>query len=161
MRFHKSLAGVIVAGALLAACSHGNQSSNSTTTTQGSPAAASPAAVTTASPMANGAAASDGATVYQTNCSSCHQASGQGLPGTFPPLAGNPVVVGAAARVIHIVKDGFTGQTSVKGVMYNGQMPAWGQTLSNGDIAAVITYVRSAWGNSASAVTPSQVAATH
>ncbi len=111
--------------------------------------------------MANGAAASDGATVYQTNCSSCHQASGQGLAGTFPPLAGNPVVTGSAAPVIHIVKDGLTGQISVKGGTYTGQMPAWGQTLSNADIAAVLTYVRSAWGNAASAVTPAQVAATH
>ncbi len=163
MRFNKSLTGAIVAGVLLAACSHGNQSSSSTTTTttQGSPAAASPAAATTSSPMANGVAASDGATIYQTNCSSCHQASGQGLAGTFPPLAGNPVVTGSVAPVIHIVKDGLTGQISVKGATYNGQMPAWGQTLSNGDIAAVLTYVRSAWGNSASAVTSGQVAATH
>ncbi|MHB8703428.1 MAG: c-type cytochrome [Candidatus Tyrphobacter sp.] len=80
--------------------------------------------------------------VYSTNCSSCHQDRGQGMPGTFPPLAGNPVVTGSAANVIHIVKDGLAGQITVNGVDYSGQMPAWGQTLSNDDVAAVITYIR-------------------
>ena len=116
--------------------------------------AASPASV-----AANGAASSDGAKVYQTNCSSCHQANGQGVPGTFPPLAGNPVVTGDAAKVIHIVKFGLTGKVDVKGTSYNGMMPAWGQQLSNGDIASVITYIRSSWGNSAGPVTESAVAA--
>ena len=47
---------------------------------------------------AAGASASDGGKVYTTNCSSCHQAQGQGIPGTFPPLAGNPVVTGDATK---------------------------------------------------------------
>ncbi len=144
-------------GASLATCSHSNQGSTTTSSTvQGSGSAASPAA----SASANGAAASDGAAIYETNCSSCHQASGQGMPGTFPPLAGNPVVTGDPAKVIHIVKDGLTAPISVKGANYSGSMPAWGQTLSSADIAAVITYTRSSWGNAASAVTPAQVAAT-
>ncbi len=175
---------VLAAAGVLAcaACSHGSRSTTTTSkvVTQSS-ASAAPTAATQTEPTsapqstgsmatppasqsasaANGAAASDGATVYQTNCSSCHQASGQGLPGTFPPLAGNPVVTGDPATVIHIVKNGLTGQLTVKGVGYNGEMPAWGQTLSTNDIAAVITYVRSAWGNSAGAVTPAQVAASH
>ncbi len=166
--------GILSLAALVAlgACSKGSQSSSTTTTTeQGASAApaetatgenamssaASPAAG--ASVAANGASASDGAKVFQTNCSSCHQAKGQGVPGTFPPLAGNPVVTGNATKVIHIVKYGLNGKVQVHGTTYNGMMPAWGQQLSNGDIAAVITYVRSSWGNSASAVTESQVAA--
>jgi mono/diheme cytochrome c family protein len=62
--------------------------------------------------------------------------------------------------VIQIVKDGLAKAIVVKGVSYNGEMPAWGQTLSVSDIAAVITYIRHSWGNSASAVTPAQVANT-
>lgn len=172
---YASISAALLAAIALAACSHTRTTSSSTTTTTVQASASAPPAATTApatmpaanppaSPASaaasNGAMASDGATVYATNCSSCHQASGLGVPGTFPPLAHNPVVTGAAAGVIHIVKDGLTGAITVKGVGYNGQMPSWGQTLSNADIAAVITYIRSSWGNSASAVTPAQVTAT-
>ena len=164
----------------LAACSGGKQSSSSTTTTttttQSSPGA-SPAATTAAvvSPaattgammsgakssmaMAGGASAAAGQKVYTANCSSCHQATGKGQPGVFPPLAGNPVVTGDPKQVIHIVKNGLSGKVAVNGTTYNGQMPAWKGTLSNNDIAAVISYIRSAWGNHASPVTAAQVAA--
>jgi len=109
---------------------------------------------------AAGASASDGGKVYTTNCSSCHQATGQGIPGTFPPLAGNPVVTGDATKLIHIVKYGLQGSVSVAGHDYNGQMPAWGKgTLSDADIAAVVTYIRSSWGNKAGAVSTAQVTA--
>lgn len=165
--------GILSLAALVAlgACSKGSQSSSTTTTTTEQSASAAPAESAPAGAMsnaaspqaaasvaANGAAASDGAKVYQTNCSSCHQATGAGVAGTFPPLAGNPVVTGDATKVIHIVKYGLNGKIDVKGTSYNGMMPAWGQQLSNGDVAAVVTYIRSSWGNKASAVTESQVA---
>jgi len=160
--------GILSLAALVAlgACSKGSQSSSTTTTTTEQSASAAPsenamsnaASPGAAAPAANGAAASDGAKVYQTNCSSCHQATGQGVAGTFPPLAGNPAVTGDATKVIHIVKYGLNGKIDVKGTSYNGMMPAWGQQLSNGDVAAVVTYIRSSWGNSASAVSESQVA---
>lgn len=140
----------------LAACTKSTETSTSTTTT--TEASASPESSMAAAP-ANGAAASDGAKVYSTNCSSCHQASGQGVEGTFPPLAGNPVVTGDPKKVIGIVKNGLNGKIEVKGHSYNGMMPAWGQQLSDGDIAAVVTYVRSSWGNKAGAVTADQVKA--
>jgi mono/diheme cytochrome c family protein len=141
---------------LLAACAKSSQSASSTSST-----ATSAAATATASAAAvaqNGAMASDGGKVYETNCSSCHQASGQGVKGSFPPLAGNPVVVGDPKTVIHVVKYGLSGNLTVKGHKYNGMMPAWGKQLSNADIASVITFIRSSWGNSASAVTTAQVA---
>ena len=103
-------------------------------------------------------ASSNGAAVYSTNCSSCHQSDGKGAIG--PPLAGNALVTGNPAKVIHIVKNGLTGTISVNGKTFNGQMPAWKGTLSNNDIAGVITYIRSSWGNKASAVTTAQVAST-
>lgn len=177
-----------LAALALAACSGGKSSSSSTTTTttttQSSPAAgasaaASPAtaASTAASPaagaspaatsgamnktaMAGGASAAAGQKVYSTNCSSCHQANGKGQAGVFPPLAGNPVVTGDAAKVIHIVKNGLSGKITVNGVTYNGQMPAWKGTLSDADIASVVTYIRTSWGNKGTPVTASQVTAT-
>jgi cbb3-type cytochrome c oxidase subunit III len=112
----------------------------------------------TAAPAASAAPASDGAKVFQTQCSSCHGATGQGSPGAFPPLAGNAVVTGDAAKVIHIVKFGLSGKIEIAGQSYNGTMPNWGQSLSNADIAAAITYIRSSWGNKASAISEADVA---
>jgi len=103
-------------------------------------------------------ASANGAKVFSANCSSCHGAQGQGTPGAFPPLAGNPIVTGDANKVIGIVLDGLKGSISVNGQTYNGQMPAWKGTLSNSDIADVVTYIRGALGtNKASAVTTAQV----
>lgn len=165
------------AAVALVACSGGKSNSSTTTTTttttQSSPGA-SPAATTAASPVTSPTAmastgssamvASSGSAagqkVFSTNCSSCHQANGKGQPGVFPPLAGNAVVTGDASKVIHIVKDGLNGKISVNGKTYNGQMPPWKGTLSDSDIAAVVTYVRSSWGNHASAVTAGQVTST-
>ncbi len=155
--------GFVAAGLLfaLSACSKSTNSSSSTASSAPqSSAAASPAgspmAATSAAPAAANAA---GASVYNTNCASCHQATGEGVAGAFPPLAGNPTVMGPKAKVIHIVKYGLQGAIVVKGKSYNGMMPPWGTTLSNADIAAVISYVRSSWGNSASPVTVADVKA--
>ncbi len=169
---HKTVPVLLTAAAMViavSACSGGKSSSSSTTTTTASSPASSPAASPAASAAATSAAmkssgamaaAGNGAKVYNTNCSSCHQANGKGQPGVFPPLAGNPVVTGPADKVIHIVKDGLSGKIVINGATYNGQMPAWKGTLSDADIAAAVTYIRTSWGNHASAVTASQVTAT-
>ncbi|HEY1655430.1 MAG TPA: cytochrome c [Candidatus Tumulicola sp.] len=103
------------------------------------------------------ASANDGARIYLTNCSSCHQPDGKGIPGAFPPLAGNPVVVGDPGRPIAIVKRGSRGPIRVAGRRYDGEMPGWDGLLSDADIAAVVTYVRSAWNNAAGPVSESDV----
>lgn len=102
--------------------------------------------------------AAAGQTVYNANCSACHNTNGSGQPGVFPPLAGNPMVTGSADKVIAAVKNGLTGPTTVNGKSYNGAMPAWKDKLSNAEIADVITYIRSSWGNNGGAVTEAQVA---
>jgi cbb3-type cytochrome c oxidase subunit III len=140
------LAGCVL-GLLVTACGGGSSSSSS---------AASAAPAGSAAPAV---ATADGAKVFDTNCSSCHGATGQGSPGAFPPLALNPAVNGDPAKVIAIVKDGLTTPITVKGQAYHGTMPPWGTSLSNADIAAVVTFVRSSWGNKGSAVTEAQVAA--
>jgi len=98
-----------------------------------------------------------GASVFAADCASCHQINGEGSPGAFPPLAGNPVVTGDPAKVIHIVKYGLSGPLQVAGKRYSGIMPAWSPQISDAEIAAAITYIRSSWGNSATPVTSDQV----
>jgi len=98
--------------------------------------------------VATGGAA-NGATIFSQKCASCHGAQGQGTPGVFPPLAGNPVVTGNPAKVIAIVSDGLSGKIVVNGRLYSAQMPAWKSSLSSAQIRAVVTYIRSSWGNHA------------
>jgi len=100
----------------------------------------------------------DGASVFANRCAACHQATGLGLPGAFPPLAGSEYVLGEEARVVRIVLHGLTGPVTVKGQTFNGAMPAWADQLSDAEIAAVLTYVRSSWGNGAEAITVEKVA---
>ena len=102
--------------------------------------------------------AGDGEQVYGTVCITCHQADGNGLQGAFPPLAGSAVATGDAEVSIKIVLSGLTGEMTRGGATYNGMMTPWGGTMSDADIAAVLTYVRSSFGNSADAVTEAQVA---
>lgn len=107
----------------------------------------------------NPASAYDGAVVYTANCSSCHQADGRGIPGAFPPLAGNPVVTGNPTAVIAIVKNGLDGRVEVNGQSYSGIMPRWRDVLSDEQIAAAISYIRSSWHNRAAGVSEAQVEA--
>ncbi|AJG19247.1 c-type cytochrome [Cupriavidus basilensis] len=95
----------------------------------------------------------DGAAVFQARCVACHQATGQGLPGVFPPLAGSEWVNGKDAKVASIVLRGITGKLTVKGATYNGAMPAFADQLSDAEVAAVLTHVRSQWGNTSPAIT--------
>lgn len=100
----------------------------------------------------------DGAKVYGTVCSSCHQANGQGVPGAFPPLAESEWVTGDETRLIKIILHGVTGEIDVGGEIYAGMMPPWGGGLNDAEVAAVSTYLRSSFGNSAPPVTAATVA---
>ncbi len=105
-----------------------------------------------------GAQTPDGKSVFLLNCAACHQPNGHG-GGPYPLLAGNPDVNAAdSAGLIQTVLNGRTGPITVNGTQYGGNMPSW-RELSDADIAAVLTYVRSAWHNSAPAVSADQVAA--
>ncbi len=99
----------------------------------------------------------DGQVVYENRCASCHQNTGAGIPGVFPPLIGTKWVLGEPDRLISIVLHGLMGELEIEGTEYNGVMPAWGTTLSDKEIAAVLTFVRSSWGNEAAAVPDSSV----
>lgn len=107
---------------------------------------------------APGTAKVDGAALFAALCVACHQANGQGLPGVFPPLAGSEWVQGRAGTAAAILLHGVTGSLSVKGVTYQGAMPAFGGQLSDEQIAAVLTHVRAQWGNTAAPVSAQAVA---
>jgi mono/diheme cytochrome c family protein len=101
-----------------------------------------------------------GQALYTANCSACHQASGEGLPGAFPPLKGSGVVTkDDATKHIRVVLDGVQGGGRAGGVVYASAMPAFAAVLSDADIADIIDYERSSWGNHGKPVTAAQVAA--
>lgn len=101
----------------------------------------------------------DGAQIYATQCLACHQASGAGLPGVFPPLGESEWVTGNAALPIQIVLHGVTGDLVVKGTTYNGLMPTFKDKLDDAEVAAVVTYIRHGFGNDADGVDAAAVAA--
>jgi len=86
-------------------------------------------------------------------CSACHQPSGMG-GGAFPPLAGSEWVTGNTERLAMIIHNGVGGPITVKGQPYQGNMGAIGANFGPKELAAVKTYIRTAWGNDASMVTP-------
>lgn len=99
-----------------------------------------------------------GEPLYKTYCMGCHQAEGQGIPGTFPPLAKSDYVAGETAHVIELVLNGFSGPLHVNGETYNGTMPPMGH-LKDEEIAEILSYVRSSWGNAGASVSAAEVAA--
>ena len=97
----------------------------------------------------------EGLRVFTATCSACHQATGLGQAGNFPPLAGSEWVLAPGAnRIAHAVLYGLTGPITVKGQQFNGTMLSWKDTYTDDQLAAVLTYVRSQWGNNAGPVTP-------
>ena len=93
-----------------------------------------------------------GAKLYEQHCAQCHGARGQGVGLAYPPLAGNRVVTMAPADNLlqHVLYGGFNAATAGYPRPYG--MPPFVLTLSNAEIAAVLSYVRTAWGNAASEV---------
>lgn len=89
----------------------------------------------------------DGKTIFANNCAACHQPTGKGIPGAFPALAGSPFVQGAARDVAGVL------------LLGRGGMPDFSGSLDDAEIARVLSFVRSAWGNAAAALTEQQVAA--
>ena len=100
------------------------------------------------------AAMKRGATTFN-NCQGCHQATGMGQPGTYPPLAGSDWVKGGTERIARIAMFGLAGPVTVNGVNYNNVMVP--PVLTDGEIADVLTYVRNSWGNQAPMVTKDMV----
>lgn len=95
---------------------------------------------------AGGGGAVDGKALFAAQCAACHQASGKGLPGVFPPLDGSEWVQGSPRVLANILLHGVTGEISVAGQKYQGSMPSFAQ-LSDAELAGVASFIRSNWGN--------------
>jgi mono/diheme cytochrome c family protein len=97
-----------------------------------------------------------GQTVYATHCASCHATDGRGMPPDYPPLASNPSIqMQSAVNPIRMVLNGgFPPGTAGNPMPYG--MPPFAQTLSDDEVAAVVTYIRAAWGNRGSPVSSRQ-----
>lgn len=101
----------------------------------------------------------DGAQVFTANCVACHQATALGLPGVFPPLALSQRATAKDTLPISIVLQGINGKLTTPAGVFNGSMPTFKAKLSDAEIAAVLTYVRSNFGNTAGPVTAAEVKA--
>jgi len=99
-----------------------------------------------------------GAEVYNAICIACHQSNGMGVDGAFPPLAGSDYLMSDPTRAIGTIINGLQGPVTVNGVEFNGVMPPQ-PSLSDDDIANVLTYALNSWGNASKAVEPAEVAA--
>lgn len=112
--------------------------------------------VGTAAPVAK---AVKGDLVFIGVCQTCHQPSGLGVAGQYPPLAGSEWVMRDIETPIRIVLYGLEGPISVKGASFNNKMPPFHDKLSDAEVAAVVSHIRSSWNNSASPAKPEDVAA--
>lgn len=105
----------------------------------------------------------EGKNVFNANCSMCHQATGEGVAGVFPPLAKSDYLARLSQAkqrdaLIGIPVTGLTGKITVNGTDYNGVMPAL-TTLKDPDVAAVLTYITNSWGNTAEPFSPEEIKA--
>ncbi|MCB0516440.1 MAG: copper-containing nitrite reductase [Chitinophagales bacterium] len=96
-----------------------------------------------------------GKLIYGKSCFACHQANGEGIANVFPPLAKSDYLNADKERAIKIVTQGLKGEVIVNGTKYNSQMPA--QTLTNEEVASVLTFVYNQWGNNGTEVSVDDV----
>ncbi|MDE3067002.1 MAG: c-type cytochrome, partial [Verrucomicrobiota bacterium] len=100
-----------------------------------------------------------GRAVYDNVCSACHSEDGLGKPAQAPPLAGSEWVAGDIQKLAHVPLAGLSGSIEVKGRTWSLSMPPMGAALSDAQLAAVLSYIRSSWGNKSDAVTADQIKA--
>jgi mono/diheme cytochrome c family protein len=95
-----------------------------------------------------------GKAIYESQCSSCHMAQGEGITGVFPPLAKSDYL-GDKDRLVKAILLGVRGPMKVNGVDYNGEMPP--VELTDQQTSDLINYIRNSWGNKAAPVRPAEV----
>ena len=101
-----------------------------------------------------------GKKIFSANCATCHQMTGQGVGGQYPPLAASEYVTGGTRRLGMILLKGLQGPLKVKGVQYgNAVMQPWETTLNDQKIADVLTYIRQEWGNTGGPVAAESLSA--
>jgi mono/diheme cytochrome c family protein len=111
-------------------------------------------------PLVEMTSAERGKKIFSANCATCHQMSGTGVVGQYPPLAGSEYVNGGTRRLGMIVLKGLQGPLVVKGVTFGSAvMQPWEKTLSDAKISDVLTFIRQEWGNKGGPVTSEAIAA--
>ena len=138
LRLLKGIAGSVIFSLLVAACSSRSNSGEPPVTD-----AAMELSITA------------GKAVYEQYCLTCHLATGKGAPPMNPPLTGTSIVLGDKVQLIGVITNGMSGG-SVDGVTYKNVMPGFA-FLADEEIANVLTYIRSAFGNKASQITSAEV----
>jgi mono/diheme cytochrome c family protein len=98
-----------------------------------------------------------GQKIYVKTCLTCHQADAGGVPGMTPPLQKSPYVQGPSTKLIGIVMNGLNDGVEIDGESYSNPMPPFSTVLKDQEIADVLTFLRSNFGNKAGPVTVSQV----
>src|SRR5690606_29314063 len=93
-----------------------------------------------------------GKNIYSRSCFACHQVDGAGMANAFPPLANSDYLNADVNRAINVVLKGLSEEIVVNGKTYHSTMPA--QVLNDDQVANVLTYVYSQWGNNGTLVTP-------
>ena len=103
----------------------------------------------------------EGRKVFEGTCAACHQLTGLGQDGKAPPLAGSEWVLASSGdRIARAVLNGLSGSINVKGKQWdNLAMVAWRDNFNDDQIAAVLTYIRSSWGNNAGPISPDLIKA--
>lgn len=102
-------------------------------------------------------AAINGKQLFDNSCGTCHGANGNGMGGAFPPINGSPIVSGSKETLIKIVLKGLQGPVGVNGTQYNSMMPSFGETYTNAQLAAILTYMRAMPKNRAGRITPDDI----
>jgi mono/diheme cytochrome c family protein len=125
-----------------------------------------------AGPMSTEEMVKKGTSLFGRSCIQCHQATGLGVEGKYPPLAGSDIINGSEEKVIRIVLNGLKGPITVKNggaPFITGELMPWfapGKdgglyNWSDANIAYALTYVRQAFGNTSPPITPEKVAEIH
>lgn len=105
-------------------------------------------------PQGKGSSELTGKLLYIANCASCHQNSGEGISGAFPPLKGSPIVTGKNLQLyVDIIMNGYDAREEYGAMAAVGTNMKWTEK----EVAAIINYERSSWGNSGDKVTPEEV----
>lgn len=94
----------------------------------------------------------DASKIFANHCAVCHQANGAGVPGAFPPLINSDWITAKPQVIVQILLHGIQGELTVGDTVYNGEMPEFGNTLEDSEIAALATYLRSNFENDAEAI---------
>jgi mono/diheme cytochrome c family protein len=98
-----------------------------------------------------------GQKIYENTCLTCHQADAGGVPGMTPPLQKSPYVQGPSVKLIGIVLNGLNDGVEIEGETYTNPMPPFSSVLKDQEIADVLTYLRSHFGNKGGPITVMQV----